>query len=522
MNRKAIIFSILILFSYVGSSQNKIAKLEWGRKFKSARQLEMKEVISYDDKGVFILKAGRRNFFNKKQIHVIEHFDKGMNPLNSRIVELDNSKSQRFEFVVDNDKELLLFYSSFNAETNKVQLMARSLSKETLQQNGASFVVLDTKFGKEIFNYSKSYNCIYSRDSSKILIHSQVPYPYEKENELGLFVAVYDRDFQMQWDREIIIGGRASNFKLKKFSIDKEGNLAFLSKKDFFSNNQPSKYFAYTMKANASEVFAFPLQGAEYITDLSLELTNKQDVVCAGFYSEQSVNSVKGSYFTKIDFKTGKQSIEKLRPFDSDFILENLSNYEVRVLKKKLKGGLGLEIPNCRLRNAYLRIDGGILLIGEENYFYQKTSQSSNQGILVREIFNYNDIVIVNIDPDGEIAWTRKVPKRQVSVNDGGYMLSFASSVIDGKLHLIFNDDPKNLDIAPNDRIRYYTKFDNTCLTLASIDTQGGMDKQFIYNKKQAKVIVRPFVCKQISKNEMIVYGEKGRIEQFGLLRFGE
>ena len=96
-----------------------------------------------------------------------------------------------------------------------------------------------------------------------------------------------------------------------------------------------------------------------------------------------------------------------------------------------------------------LRNDGGALLIAEQyfvqeeydrNQFYDPYySNYYNRNYNdIDYVYNYNDIIVVNIRPDGEIEWTARIPKRQVTTNDGGYYSSYAMSIVRSKIYFVF------------------------------------------------------------------------------------
>ncbi|HEY9703619.1 MAG TPA: hypothetical protein V6C58_14315, partial [Allocoleopsis sp.] len=133
--------------------------------------------------------------------------------------------------------------------------------------------------------------------------------------------------------------------------------------------------------------------------------------------------------------------------------------------------------------------------------------------------FNYNDIIVVNIKPDGEIQWSARIPKRQVSVNDGGISSSYAMSTIADKLVFIYNEDPRNLDSRSK---KYYADSPdkNSVVVLAEVNRNGKVSIAPLFGNKNEGIVTRPKICRQIGKKEMAIYGESGRTYRFGTLEF--
>ena len=133
--------------------------------------------------------------------------------------------------------------------------------------------------------------------------------------------------------------------------------------------------------------------------------------------------------------------------------------------------------------------------------------------------FNYNDIIVVNIQPDGEIAWSARIPKRQTSVNDFGVYSSYGMSIVADKLYFVYNDDPKNLDPRAK-RIATETPDKYSVVTIAEVDRNGVVKRAPLFQNKENGVVVRPKISKQVGRRDMAIYGESGRRYKFGVLSF--
>ena len=135
--------------------------------------------------------------------------------------------------------------------------------------------------------------------------------------------------------------------------------------------------------------------------------------------------------------------------------------------------------------------------------------------------FNYNDIMVINIRPNGTIQWAKRIPKRQRSKNDGGKYSSYALSIAKGKMFFVFNDNPKNLHKQSNDpKIYNYTKGKESVVVLVTLDGKGEMKKEPLFQVRDTKTTTKPKVCEQISRNQMIIYSERNKKVNFARLTF--
>ena len=187
------------------------------------------------------------------------------------------------------------------------------------------------------------------------------------------------------------------------------------------------------------------------------------------------------------------------------------------------------------LDKLVLRSDGGALLIAEQ--FYVEEYEIRNNGAFAtpgfygppvgstytREyIYNYNDIIIVNIRPDGEIEWATRIPKQQISSNDGGYYSSYAVSIVRDKIYFVYNDSEENYD--RNERINQTYEFTGgskrSLIAVAEVSRDGSLEIFPLFKNRDVDIITRPKMCMQVGKNDMIIYGEKGRDYRFGSVEF--
>jgi len=124
--------------------------------------------------------------------------------------------------------------------------------------------------------------------------------------------------------------------------------------------------------------------------------------------------------------------------------------------------------------------------------------------------YYYNDIIVVSINPDGNIAWEKKIPKYQLSRNDGGYYSSFAFAVSGNNMYFMFNDNSKNLKIKDPDNFRYMQNPKRSTAILVTMDSNGNQDRQAMFSNNDLKIILRPKLFMQMNEHRMILYGERG------------
>ena len=84
-------------------------------------------------------------------------------------------------------------------------------------------------------------------------------------------------------------------------------------------------------------------------------------------------------------------------------------------------------------RNLVFRNDGGLIFTAE--YFSIERESYSNYNSMnstyVKYYYQFGDMLILSVNPDGSSDWTKLLRKEQVSVGDEGYYSSFMTSVSD-------------------------------------------------------------------------------------------
>ena len=116
--------------------------------------------------------------------------------------------------------------------------------------------------------------------------------------------------------------------------------------------------------------------------------------------------------------------------------------------------------------------------------------------------------------------WTARIPKQQITRNDGGYHSSYAMSIVKDKFYFVFNDNFKNYEPKKKADKWYSYTGRNSVITLAEVSKDGEVALNPLFSETDASITTRPKVCKQIGRDEMLIYGERGRKFRFGNLVF--
>lgn len=170
----------------------------------------------------------------------------------------------------------------------------------------------------------------------------------------------------------------------------------------------------------------------------------------AGFYSSRKSGNFEGVLFAYLDNADTNFHAKRLMPFDEKLRMETgerntkkaLNNYDIKQMIIRKDGGFVMVAEDfyisTRMTNPYM----GSYYGGFYSPFY---SPYSNQTI--RE-YNYNDVLAVSYDGDGNKQWHSYVRKEQFSQEDGGIFSSFVMLNTGGSLGLLFNNQNSKIEMA--------------------------------------------------------------------------
>lgn len=267
--------------------------------------------------------------------------------------------------------------------------------------------------------------------------------------------------------------------------------------------------------------------GDRFLQDLRMTLVeNKNEIVCAGFYGMKGAWAVRGAYVLRLDRSTKTVKHESYKEFDRDFITAFMTEKEEqKATKRAERKGEELELYEYDLDEIVLREDGGIVLVGEQYYMYTTTVCTTNQngGQTCRTVYHYvyNDIIAVSTDPDGEITWAVKIPKRQHTTNDGGFYSSYALAVKDDKMYFVFNDNGKNLFLTQGQKVEQFDlRGKEALITLVTVDIDGRVTREALLAPEKRDAILSPKSCVQTDEARMFIYAQRKKEYRFGTITF--
>lgn len=227
------------------------------------------------------------------------------------------------------------------------------------------------------------------------------------------------------------------------YVIDKSGNVFAIIR------NYKTKYDADWCKYDKSDLrvvrysndgssplsVGLNLENDSYTIAAKLEFGKKNELICAGLYSDKSRNTVTGSYSFLIDDKCNVIS-GKSNPISEELVNEGLKEKsENKYVRKFFKKKKNEEKFSYTMKDFHFFNDGGYDIIAEKYYGY--IVYSGNGGGIYN---NFDDLWIMRFNADNTLKWIKKLPKYAQVMNqyfDLGTYYSFYNS--DNNLNIVYN-----------------------------------------------------------------------------------
>jgi len=527
-----ITYTIYLLFSILfisGQVRTDKVSIKWGPELKESKKSTLSDLVGYDNSGIYGLKFTRKGLARLE--YSLEHFDQSLSKTKSLQLELKYKNSARFyEGIVQLNNELFLFSSYRDQKTKKNSLFVQNVIKNTLQLDPKLKTVSTIDYTGERRRNAGNFNYRISNDSTKLLVFYNLPYNKGMNERFGFHV--FDKNMNLIWEKEVTLPYKEELFGIENYIIDNNGNIHLLGiiykdrkkSKRVGSPNYKYQILSYTKNGKGFKEYPVDIE-EKFITDMRIAINKDQDIICAGFYSGLSSYSIKGSFFLKINSKSNRIITRNFKEFGIDFITQNMTERQEKKTKKKADKGKSIELYEYDLRQIILKDDGGAILIGEQFYITVTTTTTTDANghtsTSTKYHYHYNDIIAINISHNGEIEWAEKIAKSQRSTNDGGFYSSYQLFIKDDNLYFIFNDNPKNLFLKKGDRAYGIDSRSKKSVTaIVELNNKGEQTREALFAEIDSEVIIRPMAGEQISKNELILFGQKKKKQQFAKVTF--
>mgnify|MGYP000014266518 CR=1 FL=1 len=538
------LFSLLFLHLSLAAQTEVPASLTISEEYKIPKNTYFKRVISADQGYVHILR-GSYSMSKRLTSVIVESYDiETLKLKRATDIPLKYQKRLRiFHDIFEVNDKFYLITSYFNSAKNKNFLFAQKLNNRFEPDEDLILIgEIDSRSESKIGDFQFDY----SRDSSKVIVYHDIPTKRSDQEEFKF--SIYNDNFDLLWDKEITFPFESKLYSLIKFAVDNDGN-GYLLGKHYFDKIRnkvkglPNYEYILEVYSNSGEnKERYQLMDKQkFISDLTFEVNRGNEIICTGFYtnrlnaSRQNVRdnnreSIEGIVYFKIDNNAQKIEEKKFSAFDLDFITLNQSERQRRRSERRQNDDIEDNDPalySYYFRDIILRSDGGVVIIAEQ-YFETVYNSNFNNGFdvgfntfnngIYREVieYNYNDIIVVNVNPDGSIRWANAVPKYQSTLQpEVTRYYSFSNANIRDKIYMLFNEDGNVFESQAGFSLNGRA-LKNKALALAELDKTGELSIYKLGDFETMQTLILPTETRQIAKNELLIYGESKNYFRIG------
>lgn len=356
----------------------------------------------------------------------IQALDANMKEAWSREIELDRRLPRILDVVPDDEKFTVLYQYKNNSNT---MLKAHQYGPGAELKDSTDIINLGTLF------YTPNFSVVRSEDRSKSLIF------YTEQQDLIKAVCFDHNRMEMLW--QAAIQPMDFNFfqDFQQAIVNNDGNMYLVLERNNFRSKREDHHFEVLFYEGATSLLRRTVVPMPELLTFDARFTYDHlngNLIACGLFSDKNLGRADGYFYMKVDPTLTDGFMLNAQPFEDAFVA-NLLGKEA----DKAKG-----IPEAEVRNLVLRLDGGVLLIGERTRLFQRNAATTNQGFYDPTAgfavdFYYDEIFVISIHPDGRKHWSTVMHKKQYSQDDDGVYSSFFLLRTASSLRFLFNDEIK-------------------------------------------------------------------------------
>lgn len=539
---KPLILSLLIFFNclYSFAQEEKSFDLILGEEFVDLNPLFAPTIFGVDNSGYYVFQENISSSFadnvfsfrTQQDASVMRKFDKELNLIVSKRIILGKGKSSEKPLEALGALEYLHLFSFRQDIGNRKHLLFhRFLGKKDLSYPEQGRLIAEVDFdGYPKYKYP-NYFIERSRDSSKILLHYQLPTHKGDLDKFGIHV--FNEEMVELWKGEFELPYPEEKLSIESYKVGDDGRVFVLAK---YKESKKAKAFDHIFKLfvlypGFEEADEYELEVEDKpLVNMSIQIESDGDIICVGSYmiriGEGKEMLIRGLFFFRLNGKTLKRDVKKIIPYPEE-MLEEMSLLDLDRKSKNKKSKVMEHLSNnIRFQDIIMRSDGGMVLLGEEAYSYEvpvRSSSSNGMDYWVTK-FVRNSVIAVSLGPNGELEGFEKVVAKNQEQQTRELMLSYGLAVTRNKIRLIFNDRLENESvIKTGSPVEYFPSIGmkkKQILSLLTFDQNGNSERKTLMSVGEAKLYFLPRRTIQVSDNEMIFLLQNGKMRRLGKLTF--
>jgi len=410
----------------------------------------------------------------------------------------------------DNESEMeYLYYDKLDVQSGKMSMTNKKILETTKIADDNPKVY---GFARHIA--SDKYAFYFDKAKKKLLVTYRLnpltKKPKNNYDKIGL--AVFDEQMNKLWGGEYTMLHTEAVMEKVDFAVDSLGNAYLLAK--VYNNDSkngvdkatgdPAYHYEVLKftKNNKQFITGLLSQGDQYIKRPTLVENNLHEMIFAGNYSKKAKGyGTDGIYLAVLN---QQNKIVPYRKGNYEFPLEELKKFETTKSLQKQEKARNIGLDKFDIRDIVIESDGGIFITCEEFYILssQRTSNATGN-LIISEDHYYENILALKITTSGNMAWLRKLPKRQVGY-PGRSMMSFALFTANSGYYFLYLDNIHNLNLPENELPKYHIDGAGGQLMVYGLDHAGKVTKDLLFDTREEDLRVFPAEFERLNDNQYI------------------
>jgi len=484
--------AFIMLFMIVGNLSAQKISVELGPQIKFDNDRSYPTLLYGDNTGYYIWSKEYGGLFSSKSSSFLEKLDTKLNLVSSKeFLSLeDDVYDEGIEYF---NGQLIWMVSERDKKNDRITYKVKPIS---LEGKGSKSVTLSR------FKYEKKRDIpetrwYFNADTTNLLFLAESDNNSKKE-QYQIHLVSIDKDLNTMWDKTFQFRKTEAQTTLLSKELNKQGEAYLLykvyedKKKEKKGGKPAYDIELFYIKNDTAEVKKFNLDIKDsFIKSANLKLRENGELYCIGLYSNTVDGPTHGVFFMKLE--NGEVSIATKRSFSEEEI-EKLGD---RNTDKDKSGEDGLN-DDFRFRSIEILSDGSAFVTVEPNYIRISRSMYANGRTTETTTYFSEDIIIINILPDGEVSSLNIIPKLQRN-NENAIFLSHKSFKYNDKIYVFYNEDEDNYKKPIGAKPKTTSKFSDFVATMTTLDKDGNFERNALFSHTDTGSILIPDDIKKIT-----------------------
>lgn len=540
MKKLAFLFA-LVSFNLFSQESGFNGEISWSELFPVTKRVLSPDIIGHDDKSIYLSR------FLKGKRHIEKYAISTLTLERSVEADLsyqDNDLALVGQFMLGGRPTLITSY--YNKKAKISYLYLQGVDPETLVLSTPQKI--SETYREMNFSFSSTYTS--AAAASSVQVSEDGEFAFSMNADITAETSDEDIKAGKVGFRGVLIGSDGEileetkfkfpyeNFSIIQKKVSNDGAVYILGYESVVDEDAPKRMFGgerrkigpvhlLVLDVATGEFFAYDpdLKGRD-VEMLAFSFSDDGGVNLGGLSSTEG-KGVNGSFFMKLD-KDFNETGASVSEFETDFITTSWSEKKKEDLEKKQEKGKNVDEP--QLYNYYIdhllsKPDGSCLILAEQYYVrvvtHTYTTANGGTQTTTTYYYYYNDIIALNYDKNGELAWKKVLPKKQVSTNDGGYYSSYFVVQEGNDVHIIYNDRESNYvdtEGMSNAEIKALSR--STIGAKITLDEYGETTKQKLFEFEEGGLRLVPKVCDAAGEGLVFLYARSLKGDKIGTIQF--